>query len=301
MYEHLGAVGCGDEAESSPTVVELDGAGPALRSWLGDGCPGPLLCGRRGERAGELAVVAEVSLQRADAGVAVNWHEGNDGARVARATSTSGSVEVAIGVRREVEVHNTWHIIDVNAAGYDVGGHEGSELPAGELIQGFGPLELGSVAVNRLHSNAERSQLAGDTVGPALCPAEHEGLAVLRDHLGGDAHSLGGLGAPEVMDNVCVAGRVRGHLAAFWITLIAAADGGHLWPERRREKEELTPRCCLIHEAAHRLYEAHVNHPVGLIEYHRANLGQAEVAPRDEILEPTRTSHDNLHTPAQIA
>ena len=74
-----------------------------------------------------------------------------------------------------VEVDDTGHAVDVDAAGGDVGRHQRTGASAAELRQRSLALGLGPVAVDRGRRNTGGRELAGQTVGAALGPAEHDG------------------------------------------------------------------------------------------------------------------------------
>ena len=69
--------------------------------------------------------------------------------------------------------------------------------------------------------------------------------------------------------------------------------------ERRREQHRLTVRADLVEQPAHRGQEAHVGHPVRLVDHRLVDVGQRQVAVFDEILEPTGASHGDVHAVAQ--
>ena len=71
--------------------------------------------------------------------------------------------------------------VDMDAPRHDVGRHEGVRLPLGKRIQCPLALTLRAVAVHGDRTHAVRLELPDDTVGPALCAAEHECLPVMLD------------------------------------------------------------------------------------------------------------------------
>ncbi len=65
-------------------------------------------------------------------------------------------------------------VVDVDAAGGDVGGDEGLDPAGGEGRQGPLPLGLGAVAVDGHGGHAGLGELLGDPVGAALGAAEDD-------------------------------------------------------------------------------------------------------------------------------
>ena len=55
---------------------------------------------------------------------------------------TAGAVQVVLVVVRRVEVHDQVDVVDVDAAGRDVGGDQDTGMPGGERVQGPLPLVL---------------------------------------------------------------------------------------------------------------------------------------------------------------
>ena len=57
-------------------------------------------------------------------------------------------VDVVLRMGRQLEVHDVRQVLDVEAAGGDVGGHEHPDLAVLEPLEGACPLGLGPVAVD---------------------------------------------------------------------------------------------------------------------------------------------------------
>src|SRR5207249_828592 len=58
------------------------------------------------------------------------------------------AMDVVLGAVRHVEVDDVRQLLDVDAAGGDVGGDEDRDLPRLEAGEGLGPLRLAAVAVD---------------------------------------------------------------------------------------------------------------------------------------------------------
>ena len=111
-----------------------------------------------------------------------------------------------------------------------------------------------------------------------LGPAEHEGLAVLRDELSGELHSIGTRHPPEVVRDVVHLRLFGIDLVARRVVLITPADRLYLFAHGRREQQDLAPLRRLVDQTAHGADETHVHHAVRLIEHNGANLPQVHVA-----------------------
>jgi hypothetical protein len=120
-------------------------------------------------------------------------------------------------------MHDARDVIDVNAAGHNICGHEGERFTGRERSQGARSLGLGSVPMNGCGFDAGRSQLLGNTIGSTLRATEHERLTVLRDELGGDLYPVRSGRPPKL---VChhVGGPLGEDLVAYRMPLVAPAE-----------------------------------------------------------------------------
>ena len=79
-----------------------------------------------------------------------------------------------------VEVDDTGHAVDVDAAGGDVGRDERRARPLRNSASARSRWAWDAVAVDRGRRDTGGRELAGDTVGAALGAAEHDGRADVR-------------------------------------------------------------------------------------------------------------------------
>ena len=63
-------------------------------------------------------------------------------------TGAPDSVNVILGVRREVKINDVRNPVDVDSTGRDVGGDQDPNLSVLEILQGPGPLVLTAIGVN---------------------------------------------------------------------------------------------------------------------------------------------------------
>ena len=97
----------------------------------------------------------------------------------AGATRASRPVDVGLGVGGQVEVHDTRHIVDVDAAGRHIRGHEGGDVAAPERLEGAVALRLGPIAVDGRRLHARFTELARHSISAALGAAEDDGRSVV--------------------------------------------------------------------------------------------------------------------------
>ena len=147
----------------------------------------------------------------------------------------------------------------------------------GEGGQGPGSLGLAPVAVYGCGIHPGRPELAGHPVGGLLGSAEHEGPAVLGNELRAVTLTRSGRG---VRQNRWVTSAERFGSASIWYRV------GWFWywrlmastaePSVAEEHQKLAVGRGLVDQPADRLDEAHVHHPVGLIEHHGAHVAEGQ-------------------------
>ena len=193
--------------------------------------------------------------------------------------------------------------IDVDPAGGDVGGHEPAEGPTLEALHDPRPLGLGHAAVEPLGGTAPVEEPVGEFVDHSLSVAEDEAAARIVEI--DEAAEGGRLGV--------VADLVE-YLIDRWRTGITgpvnadlARGAGMMLDEpadRRREGGGEEHRLALGRgrgqELLEILAEAHVEHPIGLVEDEDLDSGEIEAAATEEIDEPPWRADDDLRPPSQI-
>ena len=215
-------------------------------------------------------------LLRRNEGEGVAGHLGPGGA--------PDAVDVVLGDVGDVEVDHVGQGLDVDAARGDVRGHEDAELAVLESGQGLRALRLGAVAVDALAGNTLLRQRLGQAVGPMLRAGEHEDvldvaplqeldqerrLEVLGDGVDRLRDPDGGRGLALEVDGE----RIPEHLARELLDRRR---------HRRRKEQRLAARRQVLENPADVREEAHVEHPVGLVEDEdleplQLRVGKAEV------------------------
>ena len=108
-------------------------------------------------------------------GLLVKLAEGDGGAGVAGPARAANAVDVGLGHVGEVVVEHPGQLVDVNAPGGDVGGHQHPYPPRLEVVEGLDPGGLALVAVDGGGGDALGVEVPGDAVGPVLGAGEHQG------------------------------------------------------------------------------------------------------------------------------
>ena len=100
-----------------------------------------------------------------------------DGFTAATGTaSTADTVHVVFFNVRQLEVDHVGQLVDIQAAGGDIGGHQDAHLASLEVGQGFGAGVLALVTVDRHGRQAVLVQVLGQAVGAVLGAGEHQHL-----------------------------------------------------------------------------------------------------------------------------
>lgn len=115
-------------------------------------------------RTGEISSPASLSLALHRAAL-VRQGEGHDGALVAGAGRTAGAVQVVLVVGRRVDLQDDRDVVDVDAAGGDVGGDEHREGAVTERTEDAVALALVEPTVQRRRHDALLARLERDAVG----------------------------------------------------------------------------------------------------------------------------------------
>ena len=168
----------------------------------------------------------------------------------------------------DVEVDHVAELVDVDAARGDVGGHQHLEAPVLERGQGLRPLALAAVPMDPLRLHPMAAEKLGEPVRPMLGPREGQdapAVGALEDgeeepRLQLRGHGVRGVGDPGGR------GRRSLHLDRDRIAQHLAGEGQDRSRHRGREEEGLPPGGQIPQDAANVGQEAHVEHPVRLVD-----------------------------------
>ena len=191
--------------------------------------------------------------------------------------------------------------VDVEPAGRDVGRHHRVQRALGEVGERALALGLAEVTVDRARRHALDRELLDEAVRAALCTHEDEDLVVRAADGRGHLHLVHLVDLEVVVHHLgnclCVAcDLVEDGIAE--VALHQAVDGA---VEGRGEQEGLVDAS--DEPAQHPLdlgHEAHVGHPVGLVEHEHVEVLDGELAAVAEIDQPTRGRDDDLAALAEL-
>jgi len=219
------------------------------------------------------------------------------------ATGTADAMHVVLGGARQVVVDDVGESIDIDAACGHLGGDEDPHAAILEVIEGGDALRLRAVAVNGSDADAVTGQLAGQSIGPVLGAHEDErrGDAVAGDEVAERRPLVRVLHAEhDVLDQRSC--RVRGR----------DLDRGRFLEEGLRQALDRIGEGCREEQAltlgreqrddgANVIDEAHVEHPIGLIEHEELDGTEVDTAAPDEVEQPTRRGDHDLGTGIELA
>ena len=113
--------------------------------------------------------------QIVDVTLLLGHHQSDDGALGTGAGRAPGAVKEGLVFGRRVDVHHQVHVVDVDAAGRDVGGHHHLHLSRHERLEVLGTDVLRQVAVQVDGGDARSGQLRGEPLGGVLGSHEEQG------------------------------------------------------------------------------------------------------------------------------
>ncbi len=250
----------------------------------------------------------DVVLGRGDAGLLVQalhalalvaQHEGHDAAGGSGARGAAGAVQVGLGVLGRVDVHDERDVVDVDAAGGDVGGDEDVDLALLELRHRARAGVLRHAAVQAAGVDAAIGDVAGDALGAELRADEHDRAAVATGDLGGD-HGL----VLAVHDEHVVLHRVdrrrrRLELVADRVVHVVADQGVDVAVEGGREEERLRGGRAELEQRGDLGQEAHVGHLVRLVEDDDLDVVEEADALTDQVGETARRGDEHVDAALQ--
>ena len=228
------------------------------------------------------------------AAAAVARHERDDEALLAGAAGAAGAVQVRLVLVGRVGLDHQGDVVDVDAAGGDVGRDQRADAAARELLERAGAARLVQVAVDALGADARVVEHVGEHLGERAGAREHELLAGTGREL--DQHLL--LVAliheqHDVLDRRAVL-VLAGDLEDRRVDEVLLDDVGDTAVERRREQQLLAAVLGVVQDVLHRLEEAQLRHVVGLVEHGDDHLREVELALVDQVLDATGRADDDV-------
>ena len=240
-------------------------------------------------------------LNVAEQGLLPKVAEGDGSPLPARPAGAADAVDVGLRHLGEVVVEHVGELLDVQPPGGDVGGHQALDLPGLEVGQGLLPGGLALVAVDGGGGNTRLGQIPGHLVGPVLGAGEHQGVfhIQLPEQMGEQlglvvlVHKV-----HRLLDGLHRGGH-RVHRHPDGVVEQGVHQLGDLRGHGGGEQHGLLLAGQPLEDLLHVVDEAHVQHPVGLVQHEDFQLVQLDEALLVQVHEPARSGHQDVHPPAQ--
>jgi hypothetical protein len=194
------------------------------------------------------------------------------------------------------------HIGHVDTPRRDVGGHQDAHAARGEALEGRLAGVLALVAVDGRDGEAVEVEVLGDLVGAMLGACEYDDAAqrFVAQHLPQLGALGGGRGGDDALGHINHSRALRRGFDTHWI---AQQPGGEFSDRSRhggREQRRLALGADGLGDLGHRLDEAHVEHPVGLVEHQPARFVELELAVGNQVLQTARGGDHHVDAARQL-
>ena len=216
----------------------------------------------------------------------------------ARTACTADAVHVVFGDVGNFVVDDVGQLVNVDATGCNIGGHQGSQLAGLEARQGLRTCALALVAMQRHCGHAVLGQVLGHMVGAKFGACEHQHLApvVLVNDV--QQHFFF-LGAAHRVDHLLDAlhRRVAGRdLNALWVFEQVVGQGADVIAEGGGEQQALLVGRHQRQNFFDVVDKAHVQHAVGFVQHQHFNVGQIHEALLLQVEQAARGGDQHVHT-----
>ena len=222
-------------------------------------------------------------------------------AAVAGAPSAADAVDVVLRLVGQIEVHHMRQLVDVDAAGGNIGGHQHAHLAALEARQGAGAGPLALVAVDGGGLDALLREPLGNAISAVLGSGEHQHLlpVVAADQMTKQLRLAVHIAGMEHMLHRCGRAVLRRGLQLHGVVQQA---GGQLLDrglEGGREQQVLSFRRQQRQDLLDVTDEAHVEHAIGLIEHQDLDAIELDGVLLSQIHQPAWRGHQHIGAAAQ--
>ena len=208
----------------------------------------------------------------------------------------AGAVQVGLVLGGRVDVHDELDVVHVDTARGHVRGHEDPHVTRGERGEIAVPRALGQVTLQVHRGDPGLTELLGHLLGAILGAGEHHPPTGARRE-GLDQRLL----VIAVGDqDVVVHGGHRGlgvvRRVQHRVLEELLDQDVHAVVQGRGEQQPLGALGGAGQDPGDHGQEAHVGHVVGLVQDGHADVVEREQTLLDEVLEPARAGHDDVHT-----
>ena len=237
------------------------------------------------------------SARRPTSSLLLGQHEGDAVAAAARAAGAADAVHVVVVALRRVEVDHVRDVVDVEPAGGDVRRDERRDAPALELLERALALVLREVAVHRDGRDLVLAlELADELVRAVLGADEDEReAAVDAEVLDEPVELVLGRDQHERVVDLAALRLGRQHAADVRrVHRVGAGELGDGAVEGGAEEHRLPVRRHAREDAVDLRLEAHVEHPVGLVEHEHADAVELDGPALDQVEEAAGSRDEDV-------
>ena len=242
----------------------------------------------------------EGPLEDAHLGVLVVLGQRDRPAVAPGASRATAAMQVVLAIAGRLVVDDRSDVVDVDAAGRHVGGHQHVQFAVGEPLERTLASRLGEVAVDGSGLHAEVLELLLDPVARALGLAEHDGLANARGDRRDDLVLVHVVHGQEEVEHGAhrVGGRIDGDLDR--ILHVPGDEVADVTVERCREQHRLTRCGALAQDPLDLRGEPVVGHAVGLVEHQHLHPAEVEFVLLQQVDEAQRGGDHHVDTVLQL-
>ena len=222
-------------------------------------------------------------------------------ARGAGARGAADAMDIALGIRRQLEVDDVGHAVDVDAARGEIGGDQHARLAAAEVLERLLTGVLRLVAVDRLGAHATILQRLGDAVGAALGAREDDDSLerAVRQEMAEQRALVGGVHEVDALVDPVDRAALRRDLDLLRILQDLRRELGDVARHGRREEQRLAVLGDRAGDTTDVTNEAHVEHAVGFVEDEEGHAAELHVTAVDQVEQTARRGDEDIDAARQ--
>ena len=197
---------------------------------------------------------------------------------------------------RHVKIDDAVHIVHVNASGGHVGGNQNRQLAGTVTLHRFLPLLLADISVEAFAVQARPLKIIAEPLAHMLGIAKYHDplVALAADKPQGHLRLLQGRTGQAVLVDIRPVLLLGLHSDLYLVALIHPGNGHDFLGNGGREEAQVLPVFHLFNDPGHIFEEAHIQHPVRLIQNNSEDFIQADGLPVIVVHEPPRGGHHDL-------
>ncbi len=196
----------------------------------------------------------------------------------------------------QFEVDHVGQLINVQAAGGDIGSYQNAQGVGLEVGQCLGACALALVAMNRRRRQTVLDQVLGQTVGSVFGAGKDQHLfpGALGDQMGDQRTLVAGSNAVDLLIDALDGGIRRRDFDTRRVVEQLVGQIGDVFREGRGEQQVLTLGRQFGDDLLHVMDKAHVEHAVGFVQHQYLYLRQIDSLLTDQVKKAARAGNQNI-------